>query len=132
QKVFSLWSEKTGAPLALISSPAVPDPQPNWWQLARDDWESLYGSDRLDLMVAEFEALVSQLEALTGKSFDREGFADYMDRINAQERIYEEADALIANAARCPIRISEQIPNVMIPQWHRGSTWAIEHASRFR
>jgi benzoyl-CoA reductase subunit B len=132
QKVFSLWSEKTGAPLALLSSPAVPDPQPDWWHLARDSWEELYHSDRLDLMVAEFEALIAQLEALTGKSFDHEGFAHYMDSINEQERIYEEASALIADAARCPIRISEQIPNVMIPQWHRGSPWAIEHAKRFR
>src|SRR5690606_19745786 len=39
---------------------------------------------------------------------------------------------LIAQAPRCPIRISEQMPNVMIPQWHRGSDWAISHAKRFR
>ncbi|KRA43245.1 2-hydroxyacyl-CoA dehydratase family protein [Devosia sp. Root635] len=132
QKIFSLWSEKTGAPLALISSPAVPDPQADWWRLARQDWEELYHTDRLDLMVAEFKALIEQLEALTGKSFDHDGFALYMDRINEQERIYEEATALIAAAPQCPIRISEQIPNVMIPQWHRGSDWAIEHAQRFR
>ena len=132
QKIFSLWAEKTGAPLALLSSPAVPSPQPEWWRLARTDWESLYETDRLDLMVAEFEALIEQLEALTGRRFDREGFAHYMDRINLQERIYEEASELIANAPRCPIRISEQIPNVMIPQWHRGSDWAIGHATRFR
>lgn len=132
QKVFSLWAEKTGAPLALISSPAVPDPQPDWWRLARDDWEELYHTDRLDLMVAEFEVLIEQLEKLTGKSFDREAFALYMDKINEQERFYEAAAALIADAPQCPIRISEQIPNVMIPQWHRGSDWAIEHAQRFR
>jgi len=131
QKVFSLWSEKTGAPLALISSPAVPDPQPDWWRLARDDWEALYHTDRLDLMVAEFEALIEQLEELTGTRFDRDSFALYMDRINEQERIYEKAATLIADAPQCPIRISEQIPNVMIPQWHRGSNWAIEHAQRF-
>lgn len=131
QKVFSLWSEKTGAPLVLISSPAVPDPQPNWWRLAREDWETLYQTDRLDLMVAEFEALIEQLEHLTGRAFDEEGFALYMDKINEQERIYEQAAALIAEAPQCPIRISEQIPNVMIPQWHRGSDWAIGHAQRF-
>ena len=132
QKIFSLWAEKTGAPLALLSSPAVPSPQPDWWRLARSEWESLYETDRLDLMVAEFEALIEQLEELTGRRFDHAGFAHYMDRINLQERIYEEASELIANAPRCPIRISEQIPNVMIPQWHRGSDWAIGHATRFR
>ena len=132
QKIFSLWAEITGAPLALISSPAVPSPQSDWWRLAREDWESLYHTDRLDLMVAEFEALIAQLEDLTGRRFDHEGFAHYMDRINLQERIYEEASELIARAPRCPIRISEQIPNVMIPQWHRGSDWAVAHATRFR
>lgn len=132
QKIFSLWAESTGAPLTLISSPAVPDPQPDWWQLARAEWEELYHSDRLDLMVAEFEALISQLESLTGTAFDHDGFAAYMDRINEQEAIFEDAARLIAAAPRCPIRISEQIPNVMIPQWHRGSDWAIAHASRFR
>ena len=132
QKIFSLWAERTGAPLALLSSPAVPDPQPDWWRLARDDWEALYGSDRLDLMVAEFEVLIAQLEEITGRPFDRSSFASYMEAINEQERIFEEASALIAQAPRCPIRISEQMPNVMIPQWHRGSDWAISHAKRFR
>ncbi|MBI1621789.1 2-hydroxyacyl-CoA dehydratase family protein [Aquamicrobium zhengzhouense] len=132
QKIFSLWAERTGAPLALLSSPAVPDPQPDWWRLARDDWETLYGSDRLDLMVAEFEVLIAQLEEITGRTFDRSSFASYMEAINEQERIFEEASALIAQAPRCPIRISEQMPNVMIPQWHRGSDWAISHAKRFR
>ncbi|MFD1912176.1 2-hydroxyacyl-CoA dehydratase [Halodurantibacterium flavum] len=132
QKIFALWSEKTGAPLTLLSSPGVPDAQPDWWRLARADWETLYHSDRLDLMVEEFKGLIKELEALTGRSFDPEDFADYMDRINEQERIFEEVAALIATAPQCPIRISEQIPNVMIPQWHRGSDWAMEHARRFR
>lgn len=132
QKIFALWAEQTGAPLSLISCPAVPDPQPDWWDEARAGWEEFYHTDRLDLMVAEFEELIAQLEQLTDKPFDHAGFADYMERINTQERIYEEAAALIASAPRCPIRIAEQIPNVMIPQWHRGSDWAIDHATRFR
>src|SRR5690606_17505829 len=132
QKIFSLWSERTGAPLFLISAPAVPDPHPEWWRLARSDWETLYRSDRLDLMVAEFEALVEELEKLTGRPFDHDGFARYMEAINERERIFEEASEILASAPRSPIRISEQIPNVMIPQWHRGSEWALSHAKRFR
>lgn len=132
QKIFSLWSERTGAPLFLISAPAVPDPHPEWWRLARSDWETLYRSDRLDLMVAEFEALIAQLEELTGRSFDHDGFVRYMEAINEQERIFEDISEILATAPRCPIRISEQIPNVMIPQWHRGSEWALSHAKRFR
>jgi benzoyl-CoA reductase subunit B len=55
-----------------------------------------------------------------------------MEAINAQERIFEEVSNLLADAPACPIRIAEQIPNVMIPQWHRGSDWAMQHATRFR
>lgn len=131
-KIFSLWSEKTGAPLALLSAPAVPDPLPDWWSLARSEWEALYHTDRLDLMVAEFRDLITQIETLTGRSFDPEAFAAYMDAIDLQERIFEEAHEMIAAAPQCPIRISEQIPNVMISQWHRGSDWAVAHAERFR
>lgn len=131
-KIFSLWAERTGAHLTLLSAPAVPDPAPEWWSRAREDWEELYHTDRLDLMVGEFETLIADIEALTGRRFDPEDFARYMDAIDRQEAIFEEASDLVAAAPRCPIRIAEQIPNVMIPQWHRGSDWAIDHAQRFR
>lgn len=131
-RIFSLWAEATGAPLFLFSAPAVPDPAPRWWELARDDWEALYGSDRLDLMVAEIEELIRWLERLTGRRFDRGRFAAYMEAIDRQERLFDEVNGLIAEAPRCPVRIAEQMPNVMIPQWHRGSDWALAHARRFR
>ncbi len=83
-------------------------------------------------MVAEFEDLIARLEALTGRNFDREAFSDYMAAIDRQEKIFEQASEMIAAAPRCPIRINDQIPNVMIPQWHRGSDWALDHARRFR
>jgi benzoyl-CoA reductase/2-hydroxyglutaryl-CoA dehydratase subunit BcrC/BadD/HgdB len=130
--IFQRWSEVTGAPLLLMSAPAVPDPAPDWWRLARDGWEVLYGTDRLDLMVAEIEALIAALEGLTGRRFDREGFARYMAAIDRQERIFEEVSDMIAAAPRVPVRIAEQMPNVMIPQWHRGSDWALAHAEAFR
>ena len=132
QRIFQLWSEATGAPLHLISAPAVPDPQPNWWEAAREDWEAFHGSDRLDLMVAEFRELIAALEALTGRTWNEAAFADYMARIDQQERIFEDAAHLIATAPKLPMGISEQMPNVMIPQWHRGSDWAISHAEAFR
>ena len=39
---------------------------------------------------------------------------------------------MIAAARPCPVSVVDQIPNVMIPQWHRGSDWALAHAQRFR
>ncbi|MBF9033722.1 2-hydroxyacyl-CoA dehydratase [Rhodobacterales bacterium HKCCE2091] len=132
QKIFQLWSEATGAPLHLMSAPAVPDPAPDWWDKAREEWEDLYGTDRLDLAVAEIEALIDALQSLTGRSFDRDGFATYMDAIDRQERIMGEVSEMLAAAPACVMGIAEQMPNVMIPQWHRGSDWALAHAEAFR
>lgn len=131
QRIFQLWADLTGAPLHLLSAPAVPDPRPEWWVEAREGWEEFYGSDRLDLVEAEMEAMIPDLEAMTGRTFDRDAFAAYLERINRQEAIYDEAAQVVADAPRLPMRISEQIPNVMIPQWHRGSDWAMSHAEAF-
>lgn len=131
-RIFSAWAERTGARLHLFSAPASPDPVPDWWLHARNDWETLYGTDRLDLMVAEMEELIALIEARFDRRFDPARLATLMADIETQETLFEEASTLIAAAPRCPIRIAEQIPNIMIPQWHRGSPWAVAHASAFR
>jgi hypothetical protein len=132
QRIFQLWARKTGAELTLLHAPAPAHNAARWWERARDDWEAFHGAARLDLMEAQIRKLIARLEALTGRRFDPEGFADYMERIEAQERIFEDVSGTIAAAPRVPVRIAEQIPNVMIPQWHRGSDWALAHAARFR
>lgn len=131
-RIFQRWSEETGAPLHLISAPAVPDPAPEWWALAREDWEGLYGTARLDLVVSEMRELIAALEQLTGRRFDEGRFAAYMEAIDEQEKILEEVSEMIAAAPRVPMGIGEQMPNVMIPQWHRGSDWALAHCRAFR
>jgi hypothetical protein len=55
-----------------------------------------------------------------------------MTRINQQEGYIAEAAQMIGNARPCPVAITDQMPNTMIPQWHRGSDWAVAHAKRFR
>ena len=131
-RIFQRWAELTGAELHLLSAPAVPDPAPDWWVRARDGWEGLYGTDRLDLMVAELGELIEALERISGRRFDPKGFAAYMARIDAQEEMLDEVAGLIAGAEACPMGIGEQMPNVMIPQWHRGSDWALSHVDAFR
>jgi benzoyl-CoA reductase subunit B len=132
QRIFQHWARLTGAPLTLLHAPTPSENETGWWHRARDDWEAFYGSDRLDLMQAQIVELIRQVEELTGNTFDPEGFADYMERIQEQELVFEDVSKMIAQAPQCPVRISEQIPNVMIPQWHRGSDWAVAHAHRFR
>ena len=132
QRLFQLYADRTGAPLALLHAPAPAENLSRWWERARDEWEALYGTARLDLMQAQIEELIAQVEGITSRSFDRAAFGAYMERIESQELIFEETSRMIAAAERIPVRIAEQIPNVMIPQWHRGSDWALRHAERFR
>ncbi len=131
-RIFQRWAEESGAPLYLLSAPAIPDPAPNWWELARQDWETLYGRQRLDLLVAEMREIVAALEEMSGRRFDVEAFAAYMAAIDRQARLYDEIGEMIASAPRVPMRVTEQMPNVMIPQWHRGSDWALSHVEAFR
>lgn len=131
-RIFQHWSELTGAQLHTLSAPAIADPQPNWWSHVRDDWEEFYGSDRLDLLVAEMQEIIIALENMTGKRFVESEFSAYMERIDRQERILDDVSNMIAQAPSAPMRISEQMPNVMIPQWHRGSDWALSHVENFK
>lgn len=130
--IFAEWARLTGAPLRLLSAPAHPDPAPDWWTPLREGWEAEVGTDRLDLMVRQIADLTALAEQVAGRRTPDGALAALMARIDAQERLFDEAAQIIAEAPRCPLRISEMIPNVMIPQWHRGSDWALAHARRFR
>ena len=55
-----------------------------------------------------------------------------MHRVNTQEEIFDEVATLIGAAPKTPVRMTEQIANVMATQWLRGSDWAIAHARAFR
>jgi benzoyl-CoA reductase/2-hydroxyglutaryl-CoA dehydratase subunit BcrC/BadD/HgdB len=55
-----------------------------------------------------------------------------MHEINTQEEIFDEVRGLICAAPKVPVRMTEQIANVMPAQWERGSPWAVAHARRFR
>src|SRR5688500_8280813 len=52
--------------------------------------------------------------------------------VNQQEEVFDDVRRLIATAPECPVRMTEQITNVMATQWVRGSEWAIAHARAFR
>jgi len=131
-EIFGHWARLSGAPLAILSAPGHPNPGPDWWTPLRHDWEAEAGTARLDLMQAEIADLTALAERVAGRTTPPGALAGLMARIDRQERIFEQAAALIAAAPRCPVRISDMIPNVMIPQWHRGSDWALAHAAAFR
>src|SRR5690606_3479673 len=105
---------------------------PRWFENSRERWETVYEAERIELLVSEMEQLIGLLEARTHRRFDRDRFATLMERINEQEEYIAEAARLVGSARPCPVSIGEQMSNTMIPQWHRGSDWAVEHARRFR
>jgi benzoyl-CoA reductase/2-hydroxyglutaryl-CoA dehydratase subunit BcrC/BadD/HgdB len=115
-----------------MEAPAWPKSLPNWFRHSRDRWEEVYGERRIDLHAREIRDLIELLERKTSRRFDPKKFEALMLRINEQEQYLDEAAEIIATARPCPVSIVDQMPNTMIPQWHRGSEWAVAHARRFR
>jgi hypothetical protein len=132
QRVFQHWADAMETRFFLFEAPAWTHKEPRWWEKSREDWNELYEPRRIDLHVEEMKKLIAILEAETGRSFDHDKLLALMERINEQEELMYEAALLVGSARPCPVSITDQIPNVMIPQWHRGSDWAVAHARRFR
>lgn len=132
QHVFSQWADRLGAEFFPMEAPAWVDKDEAWFSHARNDWTRVYQPDRIAQMVAEMHDLIALLENRTGRKFDEAKFHHLMEQINVQEGYIWEAAQAIGKARPCPVSIAEQMPNTMIPQWHRGSDWAVAHAKKFR
>jgi len=115
-----------------MEAPAWTQSLPEWYRHSRDRWEEVYGKRRIDLHTRELRELIALLERKTSRRFDPVKFETLMERINEQEQYLHEAAQIIATARPCPVSIVDQMPNTMIPQWHRGSDWAVAHARKFR
>ena len=132
QHVFGQWAEALDTEFFPIEAPAWEHKEADWFRHSRTDWERVYQPDRIALLVEEMRDLITLLENRTGRRFDEAKFHHLMERINEQEGYIWEAAQAIGTARPCPVSIAEQMPNTMIPQWHRGSDWAVAHARSFR
>jgi hypothetical protein len=132
ERVFSLWAEALGTEFVWIDNPGTTELSPRWWELSRHKWRQLVEPHRLDFTVGEFRRIIEALERITGRRFDLEALARLMHQVNAQEELFDEVRTLICEAPKTPVRMTEQITNVMATQWVRGSDWALEHARAFR
>ncbi len=132
QKVFEIWAKKFDTLFFPLDSTAATHLPPRWWEMSRHNWENLFQPHRLDFMVAQQERLVIELEKITGKKFDINALRLRMEQVNVQEEYLEEVREMICTAPKTPVRMAEQISNVMTAQWHRGSEWAVNHAKAFR
>jgi benzoyl-CoA reductase subunit B len=132
QQVFQRWADHFEAPFFALEAPGSQVLPPAWWELSRHRWRELCEPHRLDLAVEELRELIAVLERISGRRWRDDDLRTFLDRVNRQEECLEEVRQLIASAPQCPVRISEQMSNVMATQWHRGSDWALAHAQAFR
>jgi benzoyl-CoA reductase subunit B len=130
--VFSQWATALGTDFFALEAPAWTHKDPQWFLKSNLDWEEVYEPKRIELLVNEMRDLIKLLEAKTGRQFDEEKFVRLMEAVNEQEGYIAEAARMIGAARPCPVSIADQMPNTMIPQWHRGSAWAVAHGKRFR
>ncbi|WP_188054151.1 2-hydroxyacyl-CoA dehydratase subunit D [Sphingosinithalassobacter sp. CS137] len=132
QHVFGQWADAMGTDFFPLEAPAWPKKDPLWFKHSNRQWRDVYDPDRIALLVREMRDLIALLENRTDRRFEEEKLHHLMERINEQEGYLWEAAQAIGTARPCPVSIAEQMPNTMIPQWHRGSDWAVAHAKRFR
>ena len=132
QHVFGQWAAALGTEFFPLEAPAWTHKDAAWFEKSNDQWEEVFQADRIELLVEEMRVLIAMLEKKTGRRFSEAKLTALMEKINEQEGYIAEAARLIGAARPCPVSIADQMPNTMIPQWHRGSEWAVTHAKRFR
>ena len=132
QRVFETWAASFGAEFVALDSAGATNLPPRWWELSRYRWHELFEPHRLDLMTAQMRVLIQTLEEKTGRKFSETRLLELMEGVNRQEEYFDEVRQLICTAPQTPVRMNEQIINVMTTQWHRGSEWAVSHARAFR
>jgi len=132
QRIFETWAASFGADFVALDSAGATQLPPRWWDLSRYRWRELYEPHRLDLMVAQMGMLIGKLEKAGGHRFSEARLQELMEGVNRQEEYFDEVRDLICAAPQTPVRMNEQVINVMNAQWHRGSKWAVNHARAFR
>lgn len=131
RKIFDVWAEHPDITYYALESAAENTVPVNWWDLMPHDWEKAVGTARLDLMVAELEGLIRFLETTTGRVFSERRLRRVLDLVNEQAEWNRRSRDLIAATTPSPLAVTDSIPSVMIPQWHRGTEWARDAARRF-
>jgi benzoyl-CoA reductase/2-hydroxyglutaryl-CoA dehydratase subunit BcrC/BadD/HgdB len=132
-KIFSEWSAATGADCFIYERTVDPrwSITTRWWEDLPERWDETLEPERIDLMVEELRAVITTIEAKTGRAFSPARFAEVMDLVNEQEEYYRRTRDLIAATIPAPIGIVDSMPATMVPQWHRGTEWARDAARAF-
>jgi hypothetical protein len=131
RKIFDVWGQQPGITFYPLESAAESEVAHNWWDLMPYRWEEAVGTARLDLLTSELENLIRFLETTTGHTFSQSRFRTVMDLANEQAEWNRRARDLIARTVPSPLSVTDSIPSVMIPQWHRGTAWGRDATRRF-
>jgi hypothetical protein len=131
RRIFDVWAHEPGVTFYPLESAAENEVPTNWWDLTPYRWEEAIGSTRLDLLEGELEGLVRFLETTTGRVFRESRFREVLALVNEQQEWNLRTRDLIARTRPAPLPVSDTIPGVMVPQWHRGTEWGRDTARRF-
>jgi len=115
-----------------LHTPAMRRPTDLWWDYGRYEWEAMAGSERIDLVVAQYHELIAVLEAMSGRRMDYDRLGEIMARVNEQENHFLAVRDMVASAEKLPVRLGEATTITMGIQWHRGVQWAVDAAKQFR
>jgi benzoyl-CoA reductase/2-hydroxyglutaryl-CoA dehydratase subunit BcrC/BadD/HgdB len=126
-----MWSREHGVTFYPLANTVPLETPARWWDQAPYRWDELLEPHRLDLMVEELKGLIRFLETTTGKTFSETRFRRVMELVNQQAEYNRRSRDLIAQTVPAPLSITDQIPSVMIPQWHRGTEWGVSAARAF-
>jgi hypothetical protein len=133
RQLFEAWAQRSGAvfyPLEKTVDPRHDLPE-EWWAELPRSWDRFLPGERLDLLTDELTGLIRVLEQTTGRRFSQTRFAEVMHLANEQAEHNAAARDLVAATVPAPVSIADTMPAVMVPQWHRGSTWARDAAAEF-
>jgi hypothetical protein len=128
RKIFELWAGESGAVFYPLSATAPADIPVRWHETIHHDWETTIGSPRIDLMVEELRGLIDGVGVATGRRFDEGRFVEVMRLANEQAEWNRRTRDLLARTSPAPVAIADVIPAVMLPQWHRGTQYAVDAA----
>ncbi len=127
-KIFERWGRRPETETFLLSrTAAVPAPE-GWWDLVPDRWDEVFGAERIDFLRDEIRELIAWLEERTGRRLDEAELVRTMQLANEQAEWNRRTRDLLAAARPLPVEVTDIIPAVMVPQWHRGTQWAVDAA----
>ena len=130
-KIYELWAKEYGCHFYPFERTILNDAPDNWWDLGPHRWDELFDPAMLDLHVEESKGLIRFLEQITGKRFCETRFKQVLDLVNEQEEYFAQVRDLQALTVPAPISVTDTFTSVMMPQWHRGTTWGRDKAKAF-